>query len=679
MNLQKTTLLILTFLIALYSFAHNIPTYTSDSTIYLNEVIVDGYQINTPQHRIPGAISVLSNKEIQTTDGNNFAHTLHSISGIYMHSGTHATSRIVIRGMGSRTPYNTNRIKSYLNDIPITSSDGISTPEDIDLLNIGRMEIIKGPASTLYGSGLGGNINLYTPKSDTENANLLIQLGSFNTIKTAASGNYIKKSLNIWSSISHMQSNGYRENNRHKRTSLLSSGEIIKDSYSLEYTVMLIDLYAQIPSSINRTQFVTNPQSAAENWKEIEGYKAYKRAIAGATLTNNFSDTWNNRLTLFGRWADSYERRPFNNLDDGTSGGGIRNRLTYHASYLDALIGFEWINDIYRWHIDLNDELINRNRELRNHYNLFGMLYWRPTSNWNISLGGAFNWVYYKLTDQFSENGNQSGTRNFPIIFSPRLGFNYAPSQQMAFYTSVGHGFSMPSPEETLLPEGDINEKLKPEQGIQYELGLRLNVFNNFTNLDASIYRIDLTNLLVTKRLGEDIFTGINAGKTRHIGFELMLKQRILWLQSFPGRLSLNTSYTWSDNRFIDFTDNEKVFDTNKLPGIPKHLINTNLIWQPTSRLDLNANFQFVGEQFIDDANSQLNESYFLINIRANHRIPTTKSYYFELFAGINNLNNSRFSPMLTVNAVSFGNAEPRYYYPGLPRHFYTGIRFYIK
>ncbi len=179
--------------------------------------------------------------------------------------------------------------------------------------------------------------------------------------------------------------------------------------------------------------------------------------------------------------------------------------------------------------------------------------------------------------------------------------------------------------------------------------------------------------------IGEDIFTGINAGKTRHIGFELMLKRRILWLQSFPGRLSLNTSYTWSDNRFIDFTDNEKVFDTNKLPGIPKHLINTNLIWQPTSRLDLNANFQFVGEQFIDDANSQLNESYFLINIRANHRIPTTKSYYFELFAGINNLNNSRFSPMLTVNAVSFGNAEPRYYYPGLPRHFYTGIRFYIK
>ena len=69
-----------------------------------------------------------------------------------MQSGTYATSRIVIRGMGSRTPYNTNRIKFYLNDIPITSSDGVSNPEDINLQMIDRLEVVKGPASALYGS-----------------------------------------------------------------------------------------------------------------------------------------------------------------------------------------------------------------------------------------------------------------------------------------------------------------------------------------------------------------------------------------------------------------------------------------------------------------------------------------------------------------------------------------------
>src|SRR5690554_6277549 len=396
MKILKEVLLIVTSLFTLNSFSQEIDN-DLDSTIYLNEIIVNAFQISTLQLHVPGSVSVLTGEEIQITDGNNFAHTLHSIPGIYMHSGTYSTSRVIIRGVGSRTPYNTNRIKSYLNDIPITSSDGISTPEDIDLMGIGRMEVIKGPASALYGSGLGGNINLYTPSINRNNTEALIQYGSFNTIKAAARGNYNKGNLNLWGNLSHLHSNGYRENSRHKRTSLLSSGMWQQESFSIEYTLMLIDLSAQIPSSVGKTLFETNPKAAAANWNGIEGYKEYQRAIAGVTLTNRLNPNWNNKLTVFGRWANSFERRPFNNLDDATSGGGLRNRLSYHNSNWDALIGLEWVNDTYHWQMDLNEELINKNRETRDNYNLFGMVYLRPTPKWNLSIGGAVNSVNYKL------------------------------------------------------------------------------------------------------------------------------------------------------------------------------------------------------------------------------------------------------------------------------------------
>lgn len=676
MDIKKNIIFFFTCFAVLSSSAQVINNIKTDTTIYLNEVVVNAYQVNTRQHQIPGAISVLSADEVQTTDGNNFSHTLHKIPGVFMHSGTYATSRIVIRGVGSRTPYNTNRIKSYLNDIPITSSDGISTPEDIDVVGIERIEVIKGPSSTLYGSGLGGNINIYTPNRMSNGGEALLQYGSFNTFKSAASGNYINDELNLWGSISHLNSDGYRENSRFKRTSLLSSGSWQKDSYSLEYTLMLIDLNAQIPSSIGKSLYETNPEAAAANWKEVEGYKEYKRAIAGVTLTNRLTGNWNNRLTLFGRWADSYERRPFNNLDDGTSGGGLRNRLSFHSSNWDALVGFEWMNDTYRWQMDLNENLLNKNRETRNQYSLFGLAYWRPTPMWNISLGGAVNSVKYKLTDRFSENGDQSGQRNFPYIFSPRVGVNYAPSRYFALYGSVGHGFSMPSPEETLLPEGDINKNLKPEQGIQYEIGTRINLFKNATQFEMSVYRIDLTNLLVTKRLTEDIFTGINAGRTNHWGVEFLLKQNIFNLPSFPGSLSVNANYTLSHNQFIEFTDNEQIFDGNQLPGIPSNVAQTYIMWQPSSRFNIDTQIQFVGDQFIDDANKIINDSYLLLNFKASYRIPDTQFGSFELFAGVNNLSDTHYSPMLTVNAVAFGNAEPRYYYPGLPRHFYGGIRY---
>lgn len=645
-----------------------------DSTFLLEELVVSAYQIDSRLSRVPGSISVLSGEEIQVGDGNNFAHTLHAIPGIYMHSGTYATSRVIIRGVGSRTPYNTNRVKSYLNDIPITSSDGISSPEDVDLLGIGRMEVIKGPASALYGSGLGGNINLYTLSVARNALQATLQHGSYNTTKAAVGGSYRNGDLGLWGNLSHVHSDGFRENNQFKRTSLLSSGSWKKPSYSLEYTLMMMDLEAGIPSSIGKTLYETNPKAAAANWNEVKGYKEYQRALGGVTLVNRFSGRWDYRLTLFGRWTDSYERRPFNNLDDGTSGGGVRNKLTYHGDWWDALLGVEWMSDAYRWEMELEGELINKNRERRNHTNLFGMVYWRPGDRWNISLGGAANKVDYRLTDLFSENGDQSGSRSFPLIFSPRLGVNYAPSERLAFYASAGHGFSMPSPEETLLPEGDINVSLKPEQGMQYEAGIRLSLFNNATRVEATVYRIDLDDLLVTKRVTEDIFTGINAGQTRHTGVELTLQQRVFQFPTFPGVLQLNANYTYSRNKFIDFEDDGNRYNGNLLPGVPSSMARGTLHWHPHPSVKMEAHLQHVGPQYIDDANTVENEAYALGDLKVYYLIPTRAVGNFELFAGVNNITNTHYSPMLTVNALAFGNAEPRYYYPGMPRHYYVGI-----
>lgn len=674
MNFKKIVFLVLGSLFALQAKPQKTPYEAADSTILLNEVIVNAYQVSTQWRHVPGSISVLSGKELQAGDGNNFASILHAVPGIYMHSGTHATSRIVIRGVGSRTPYNTNRIKAYLNDIPVTSSDGISSPEDIDLLGIGRIEVTKGPASALYGSGLGGNINLFTPDPYRNSVNALMQYGSFNTIKVSAGNNYRHNDLNVFGNINHTRSDGYRENNHFRRISLLSSGSWRKPTYSLQYTLLLLNINAGIPSSIGKTLFYTDPKAAAANWKAIGGFKKYRRGITGLTLENRLSGEWSNRFTVFGRWVDSYEKRPFNNLTDGSSGGGMRNKLNYHAEKFDAVLGVEWMADTYRWELDLNDVVINKNTETRNNLNVFGMTYFRPTLKWNISVGGAINKMDYKLADKFPGNGNQSGMRNFPVIFSPRLGANYTPNNSVALYVSAGHGFSMPSPEETLLPEGDINKGLQPEQGWQYEAGIRLNLLRNATQIEVTVYQIDLANLIVTKRLSEDIFTGVNAGKTRHAGLELLLKQRIFQKPDFPGHLGLNTNYTFSRNKFIDFTDDGNTFDGNRLPGIPSHLFQSTLFWNPLKPLVLNVRFQYTGKQFADDANTEINHGYFLSDIKAAYLFETARAGNFELFAGVNNISGTHYSPMLTVNAIAFGNAEPRYYYPGLPRHYFTGI-----
>lgn len=195
----------------------------TDTTIHIDAITVEAYQVSSGLRTITGSLSVLVGESINLSDGVSLSTSLNTLPGITMQSGTYATNRIVIRGMGSRTPYNTNRIKAYLNGIPITSSDGISSPEEVDILGLGRIEVVKGPSSALYGSGLGGSINLYTSKSNVKQANAVAQYGSFDTRKIHMNGNLQSGSGNNWASLSHVQSDGYRENNHYNRTSLLST------------------------------------------------------------------------------------------------------------------------------------------------------------------------------------------------------------------------------------------------------------------------------------------------------------------------------------------------------------------------------------------------------------------------------------------------------------------------
>lgn len=645
-----------------------------DSTVVLNEVIVNAYQTKSALRLIPGSVSVLAGNNISAWDASSMATTINSLPGVYMQSGTYATSRIVIRGMGSRTPYNTNRIKFYLNDIPITSSDGVSNPEDIDLQMIDRLEVLKGPGSALYGSGLGGTINMSTAINNQTHTYAQIHYGAFNTFKANVQQGFKTDNFSLKAHLSAVNSEGYRENNHLKKRTALFVGDINTKLLDIEYFLQTTYMNAGIPSSVGKTLYETNPKAAAENWNEIKGYKRYHKGVAGVSFIKQFNSSWKNKMIFFGKWNDSYERRPFNNLDDSSLGGGIRNKLSYHSSKIDFVMGLELLTDEYKWEIDKGDVLLNKNRETRNHLNVFGVAYYRPISKLNISLATAYNHIRYKLQDQFEEDGDKSGNRSFPSMLSPRIGINYAPHKKIALYASVGHGFSLPSPEETLLPEGSINPDIKPEEGFQYEIGARLFLFDRKMEIDGTFYWIELNNLLVTKRITEDIFTGINAGKTRHRGVEVTMRNRIFSYNQFPGQLSSNLSYTFSKNLFIDFTNEDNVFDGNNLPGIPSYTAQISFQWNPIASMTVDAQFQSVGKQYLDDSNSVSEPSYFFSNLKLSNRFQTFKNSTLSLYVGVNNITNAHYASMIIVNAKAFGTAEPRYYYPGLPRHAYMGI-----
>ncbi|WP_367328879.1 hypothetical protein, partial [Lentimicrobium sp.] len=75
-------------------------TQSPDTAIVLEKITIEGFRLSRYQRLFPGNLAVVSGDELVPADGTNLAATLNTIPGVNMQSGTYATNRIVIRGMG---------------------------------------------------------------------------------------------------------------------------------------------------------------------------------------------------------------------------------------------------------------------------------------------------------------------------------------------------------------------------------------------------------------------------------------------------------------------------------------------------------------------------------------------------------------------------------------------------
>src|SRR5690554_7861994 len=101
-----------------------------------------------------GSLSYLSTEQLRAGPQTHIQPLLQEVAGLQMQSATRSTARLTLRGMGSRTPYASNRVKAYFTDIPLTYVDGAPIIENLELSTLQSVEVLKGPASALYGPAL---------------------------------------------------------------------------------------------------------------------------------------------------------------------------------------------------------------------------------------------------------------------------------------------------------------------------------------------------------------------------------------------------------------------------------------------------------------------------------------------------------------------------------------------
>lgn len=77
----------------------------------------------------------------------------------------------------------------------------------------------------------------------------------------------------------------------------------------------------------------------------------------------------------------------------------------------------------------------------------------------------------------------------------------------------------------------------------------------------------------------------------------------------------------------------------------------------------------------MNDANQLYSEKYTVLNAKASYKKELSKALSAEMNVGINNFTDEKYASSILINATGFDNGEPRYYYPGMPRNWFGGIK----
>ena len=663
-------------------------------TIALSEVILQAPPIKTSIQNTAAAVSLIERKDLNKIDGVILTSVLNKIPGVYMQQGSLNTNRITIRGIGARTQYGTNKIKAYFEDIPLTNGEGETVIEDIDLETIGSIEIIKGPNSTSFGSGLGGVIHLSARETPFQESfgKTVSTYGSFGLIKQTFSAGYNDTKSNLLSSYTHLQSDGFRDNSAYNRKSFnLQGNQKISTNGTLSFIGIFTRLKAFIPSSVNEKTYDEHPEKAAANWEAAQGYESYDKWLMGIGYNHHLSEKWSFNASVFSNLKTGEEARPFDIIEEENTSVGVRATINYkdHLFSLpfEASFGTEVLLDHYAFSLFENlylsqpgqgsivgDEF-SKMEQNRDYSNYFVQIELELLKNLYLESGLALNTTNYSIKDVLQPNAADSESSDtFGTVWSPRLALSYKVAEGKNIYASVSKGFSTPSVAESLTPEGTINTNLKPEIGWNYEVGLKGNWLDTKLYTELTFFSTQISNLLVARRTGDDQYVGINAGESSHKGIEFFMNYKFLEISQW--QLMPYFSGAINNFKFKDFVDGDNDYSGNSLTGAPDLLWSLGLDLSTTAGFSFNTSYRTVGEIPMNDANSKFTDTYSLLDIKATYSFKILKSFYTELYTGVNNTLDTHYAGSILPNAVGFGNVPPRYYYPGNPRNFYGGVSF---
>ncbi|MEJ2616879.1 MAG: TonB-dependent receptor [Ignavibacteriaceae bacterium] len=566
----------------------------SVKTYLLDPVVVTGTRYQLSKSQISSSITVVNNQEIRENHDVNVIRVLNNkVPGLFLNDnyvmgfgvGASSAGTINIRGIGGSP--NTQVLVLIDGQPQFMGMFGHPIIDALTSSSVQRVEVIRGPASILYGSNaMGGAINIISKRiPDNKLAmNLTSFYGSYNSLNAVLDGGYQNKKFGFYVSINSSKTDGHREDSK---DSFRNSTGFAKINYLFNDQLSL-----SLDGNISKAKFYDpGPVYAVTP----NSYYNYLRSRGALSLYNSFKQV-NGALRFYYSYGN-------HNFFDGWHSYDIMNGITFYqnVNFSKGLI--------FTGGIDYKN-------------------YGGKGTNANIpflkGLGTYYSnnetAVYGLVRDSLFRNLNvEAGLRYsknslFKAVYTPQFGITYSPVKTTTLKATVGEGFQNPTIVDLyLFPVANAN--LKPEHIWNYEAGIEQKLFDYRLELELTAYYDEGDNIIMVT---PPFFIKNNAGSFIHKGIE------------FQGKYLITNNFDASVNYSYLNTNNPTLY-------APKHNLNIQLGYNYRNiQILLNLN-QISG--LYSNIQKSLKQNYFLADLIINYRLLNS----IELFAKGENLLDKQY------------------------------------
>jgi iron complex outermembrane recepter protein len=641
----------------------------------------------TARRPAPSAVE-LTQSDLQRASGLSLEQSINTEPGLFMQSRTPwGGARITIRGYYPSTngnSPNSNGLGSqvFLNDIPITDATGLTILDDVDFARLGSVEVIKGPASSRYGSAIGGTVLLTSvrPTPNQTSVNEQVVAGSYGLLRSTTSFETATSNSDFVLDYGYQDYDSFRPHSGSIKNYVHVTGDVnLGERQRLSGYFSYARSHENLAGEIDSAPFYAREKVSNPAYLANDSHIDLNSVIAGVTDRYRLGDHFSSQSTLFA--TGRYLNQPFaHGFTDNTQFNfGARTAFGYDGQVGNVGLSGSLGAMFQRSQITTNGVFIvpappfpERPTDQEN-YATNGSLF----TEWSVAMphrvvltaGASLNKNDFAIHNLL-KNGTLFDTthtqrKSFDWVLTPRVSLSKGFSTSALVYASVSAGYTPPLLSNVVANNGTVDLSLQPERAVQYEIGTAGTYLDDRLSTQLDVFDIENTDKLVTETSNSVTFT-TNAGKQRNRGVEASLGYALV--RDTTRTVSLVRpwlSYAFTDAKFIDFkSDNNNSagtvsFSGNAVPRVPRNTFAAGIDVGTQQGFLLTGSFLHIDKVPVTFDNSTYVRGYDLLGAKLGYRRAVTRHWMLEAFAGGDNLLGNTFYSFLFVGPNIQGLATP--------------------